>query len=106
MLPETLVVAIGHVLPDLLNTGVPHPEGEACIDGKWVVADVGMRPEIEAHAGTPITKLGEDSIDLTWKLIPGVVEHSESLPFMRGITMRAAFGSPFGRGTNATFTGI
>lgn len=52
MLPDTLIVAIGHVLADLLNTGVPHPEGEACIDGKWVVADVGMRPEIEAHAGT------------------------------------------------------
>jgi hypothetical protein len=89
MLPDLLIVAIGHVLPDLLNTGMPHPEGEVCIDGKWVVADVGMRPEIESHEGVPITKLGEDSIGLTWKLIRGTTERSESLPWMRGITMRA-----------------
>ena len=78
------------MLPDILNTAIGHGTGEACIDGKWVVADVGMRPEVEAHAGVPITTFGEDSIDLTgWELIPGTIERLESLPLMRGITMRA-----------------
>jgi hypothetical protein len=66
-----------------------HAEGEACIDGEWVVADVGMDPETQAYAGIPITKFGEDSIDATgWKPIPGTIERVESLPLAVGITMR------------------
>ena len=77
------------MLPDLLNTGMPHPEGEACIDGKWVVADVGVRPELHAQSGAPIPKFGEDSIGLALILIPGTIKHFESLPLTLGITMRA-----------------
>jgi hypothetical protein len=70
------------------NTGVGHSEGEACIDRKWVVADVGMRPELYAQAGTPIPKFGEEAIGLALKLISGTIKHIESLPLTVGITMR------------------
>lgn len=71
------------------NTGMTHGEAEACIDGKWVVANVGMRAEIHAQAGVPITKFGEDAIGLTFKLIPGTIKHFESISLWRGITMKA-----------------
>jgi hypothetical protein len=80
------------MLPELLNVEMGHAEGEACIDGKWVVADVGMSPEMQAHSGVPITKFGEDSIGSTWKLIPGTIERIESLPFALGITTRIQSG--------------
>jgi hypothetical protein len=71
------------------NTGVAHGEAEAYIDGEWVVADVGMRAEIHAQAGVPITKFGEDAIGLTFKLMPGTIKHFESISLRRGITMKA-----------------
>jgi hypothetical protein len=80
------------MLPDMLNMAMAHGEGEACIDGKWVVADVGMSPEMQANSGFPITKFGEDSIGSTWKLILGTIERFESLPLMVGITMKASSG--------------
>ncbi len=76
------------MIPELLNTGMPHTEGEACIDGKWVVADVGVKPELHAQSGVPIPKFGEDAIGLALELIPGTIKHSECLPLRQGITMR------------------
>ena len=78
------------MIPDLLDTGITKRQGEACIDGKWVVADVGMRPELYAQSGTPILKLGEDATDLALVPIPGTIKHSESLPLMLGTTTRLA----------------
>jgi hypothetical protein len=76
------------MIPDALDLDKSRPQGEACIDGKWVVANVGDRPEFYAQAGLPIPKLGEDAIDLTFKLIPGTIKHFESIPLMVGLTFR------------------
>ena len=93
MLPDEMMnieVSEGEAMTaQMFNTGVPEGEGEVCIDGKWVVGHVAMRPEIYARAGLPIPKFGEDAIGLTFKLIPGTIKRFESLPLMRGITMRA-----------------
>jgi hypothetical protein len=75
---------------DLFNRGTPEGEGEVYIDGEWVVAHVAMRPELLAWYGLPITKLGEDSMGLTFKLIPGTIKRFESIPLRLGIGMKAA----------------
>ena len=74
---------------NMFNRGTPEGEGEAYIDGTWVVAHVAMRPELYAIAGLPITKLGEDSIDMTFELVPGTIKRFESLPLRIGIAMKA-----------------
>jgi len=79
------------MIPSALNTETAVLEGEACIDGRWVVADVGDRLELFAQYGAPILKLGEDAMDLVVTAIPGtMVKHLESVPLMSGITLRAA----------------
>jgi len=93
MLPEEMMnleVSEGEAMTaDMFNMGVREGEGEVRIDGKWVVGHVAMRPEIYARAGLPIPQFGEDAVGLTFKLIPGTMEHLESVPLMRVITMRA-----------------
>ena len=56
-----------------------HGEGEAYIDGKWVVADVGPTPERQAAQGIPITKFGEDSIGTWFYAVPGTITRVESI---------------------------
>jgi len=56
-------------------------EGEAYIDGKWVVAHVGPKAERQAAAGIPITKFGEDSIGTWFFAIPGTIMKMESVPY-------------------------
>jgi len=56
-------------------------EGEALIDGKWVVAHVGPKAERQAAAGIPITKFGEDSIGNWFFAIPGTIMKMESIPY-------------------------
>jgi len=56
-------------------------EGEAFIDGKWVVAHVGPKAERQAAAGIPITKFGEDSIGRWFFAIPGTIMIMESIPY-------------------------
>jgi hypothetical protein len=74
----------------MFNMGMPEGEGEAYIDGEWVVAHVAMRPELFAvNGGLPITKLGEDSIDMTFELIPGTIKRFESIPLRLGIALKA-----------------
>jgi Transglutaminase-like superfamily len=72
---------------DTFNRGLPEGEGEVCIDGKWVVGHVAMRPEIYARVGLPIPKFGEDAIGMTFKLIPGTVKRFESISLTLGIAM-------------------
>jgi len=79
------------MLPDLLNLGGGHAESEACVDGKWIVADVGMSPEMHAHSGVPITRFGEDAIGSTFTIVPGLkIERFESLPLRAGIALGAS----------------
>jgi len=56
-------------------------EGEAFIDGRWVVAHVGPKAERQAAAGIPITKFGEDSIGKWFFAIPGTIMYMESIPY-------------------------
>jgi hypothetical protein len=79
------------IIPSVLNTETSVLEGEACIGGRWVVADVGDKPELLAQYGSPILKLGEDAMGSVATAIPGAtVKHLESVPLMSGITLRAA----------------
>jgi hypothetical protein len=59
-------------------------EGEAYIDGKWVVAHVGPTAERQAAAGIPITKFGEDSLGKWFFAIPGTIMRMESIPYGLG----------------------
>lgn len=65
-----------------------HGEGEAFINGRWVVADVGPTPERQAAAGIPITKFGEDSIGVWFQAIPGSIMRRESLPIGLGMASK------------------
>jgi len=56
-------------------------EGEAFIDGEWVVAHVGPKAERQAAAGIPVTKFGEDSIGRWFFAIPGTIMRMESIPY-------------------------
>ena len=73
---------------DFFNRGTPEAQGEVYVDGKWTIGHVAMRPELFAVAGLPVTKFGEDSIDMTFELIPGTVQRFESLPLRIGIAMK------------------
>ena len=55
-------------------------EGEAFVDGKWVVAHVGPTAERQAAAGIPITHLGEDALGIWFTARPGSIMLLESLP--------------------------
>jgi hypothetical protein len=59
-------------------------EGEAFIDGKWVVSHVGPTAERQAAAGIPITKFGEDSLGIWFFAIPGTTMYMESIPYGLG----------------------
>jgi len=60
-------------------------EGEAFIDGKWVVSHVGPTAERQAAAGIPITKFGEDSLGMWFFAIPGTIMYMESIPYGLGV---------------------
>jgi hypothetical protein len=59
-------------------------EGEAFIDGKWIVAHVGPTAERQAAGGIPITKFGEDSLGVWFFALPGTTETMESIPYGLG----------------------
>ncbi len=63
-------------------------EGEALIDGEWVVAHVGPRAERQAAGGIPITKFGEDSLGNWFFAIPGSIMFMESIPLGLGSALR------------------
>jgi hypothetical protein len=78
------------MMAPMFNIGTPEGEGEAYIDGTWVVAHVAMRPELLAFHGLPITKFGEDAMGVTFKLIPGTIKRFESLPLSVEIALKAS----------------
>ncbi|MBN1249311.1 MAG: hypothetical protein JXC32_16750 [Anaerolineae bacterium] len=55
-------------------------EGEAYVDGEWLVAHVGPTAERQAAAGIPISKLGEDAIGSWFSVRPGTIMKLEALP--------------------------
>jgi hypothetical protein len=55
-------------------------EGEAYVDGRWVVAHVGPTAERQAAAGIPITRFGEDALGVWFTAVPGTIMHLEALP--------------------------
>jgi hypothetical protein len=55
-------------------------EGEAYVDGHWVVAHVGPTAERQAAAGIPITQFGEDSLGIWFSARPGTIMRLESIP--------------------------
>lgn len=63
-------------------------EGEAYIDGEWVVAHVGPRAERQAAGGIPVTKFGEDSLGNWFFAIPGSIMYMESIPIGLGGALR------------------
>jgi len=72
-------------------------EGEAFIDGRWVVAHVGISAERHATVGVPVDRLGEDAIGTWFSALPGSIRVFESIPFWlgagSGILYRIAPGS-------------
>jgi hypothetical protein len=73
---------------DAMGYFLLHGEGEVCLDGKWVTADVGAEPERQASSWMPITKLGEDGKGLWLFPIPGSTIIRESIPLGLGIPSR------------------
>jgi hypothetical protein len=65
---------------DAMGYFMLHGEGEAFVDGTWVVGDVGPTPERQVASCIPITRFGEDSIGMWAKAIPGSIMRMESLP--------------------------
>ena len=55
-------------------------EGEAFVDGEWLVAHVGPTAARQAAAGIPISRLGEDAIGSWFQARPGTIMRLESLP--------------------------
>jgi hypothetical protein len=55
-------------------------EGEAFVDGRWIVAHVGPTAERQASAGIPITRFGEDAIGVWFSALPGSTRILESIP--------------------------
>ena len=72
---------------DSLDNFLFEGEGEAFIDGQWMVAHVGPTAERQAAGGIPVTRFGEDSLGVWFTAKPGTIMHLEALPW--GIT----FGS-------------
>jgi len=72
-------------------------EGEAFIDGKWVVAHVGPTAERQAAGGIPLTRFGEDSLGVWFFALPGTIMYMESIPYglgrATGLLKRIAPGS-------------
>jgi hypothetical protein len=77
------------MIPTWYNVGyfVLEAEGEVMIDGEWVVANVTAEAEWQAAAGTPITRLGEDSLGVWYKEVPGTVMYMESIPYCLGASL-------------------
>ncbi len=74
------------MLTDSAGGGLLEAEGEACVDGKWMVGQPVASPELHAHAGHPIAKLGETlrgvegASDVRIDAVPGTMIHPESAP--------------------------
>lgn len=66
---------------DSLGYFVLEGEGEVYLDGQWVVANVTPEADWQAATGTPINKLGEDSLGSWYNAVPGTEMILESIPY-------------------------
>lgn len=66
-------------------------EGEAFVNGKWMVAHVGPTAARQASAGIPITTFGEDSIGVWFFPVPGTIMTMESMPYGLGGSTRMLY---------------
>lgn len=73
---------------DAMGYFMIHGEGEAYIDGEWMVCDVGPTPERQAASKIPITRFGEDSIGVWFSAVPGTIMQVESLSYGLDFMMR------------------
>ena len=55
-------------------------EGEAYVDGQWMVAHVGPTAKRQAAAGIPITRFGEDALGTWFHAKPGTIMRLEAIP--------------------------
>jgi hypothetical protein len=69
------------------DRGTPEAQGEVCVDGKWTVGHVAMRPEMLARLYLPIPRFGEDAARLVFKVVPGTIKRFESIPLRLGVPM-------------------
>jgi hypothetical protein len=76
---------------DAMGNFLLHGEGEAYIDGQWVIADISSGPQWQAAASMPITKLGETSVGLWIFPVPGSIFIRESLSLGMGSSTRSLF---------------
>ena len=83
---------IGEMTASMLGGGFPEMEGEVCIDGKWTVGHVAMRPELCAFNYLPVPRFGEDAIGLTLDLAPGgKIKRSEAAALLGGPALKVMF---------------
>jgi hypothetical protein len=76
---------------DAMGYFMIHGEGEAYIDGEWMVCDVGPTPERQAASGIPITRFGEDSIGVWFSAVPGTIMQVESLSYGLNAMMKLVY---------------
>ena len=62
-------------------------EAEVLLDGNWVVANVTAQADWQAATGTPINRLGEDSLGSWYSSMPGTEMIMESLPYGLGLSL-------------------
>jgi hypothetical protein len=80
----------GVMTENMLNWGLPEVEGEICVDGKWEVGHVATRPEYLACGFLPISRFGEDAIDLTFSLAPrATIKRYEGFPLWMGLAVKS-----------------
>jgi hypothetical protein len=76
---------------DAMGYFMIHGEGEAYVDGEWMVGDVGPTPERQAATNIPITRFGEDSIGVWFSAVPGTIMQVESIPYGLNLMMKLVY---------------
>jgi hypothetical protein len=77
---------------DSLGYFVLEGEGEILLDGEWVVANVTPEADWQAATGTPINKLGEDSLGNWYNAVPGTEMIMESIPYGLSLSLEILHG--------------
>ncbi len=68
-----------------------HGEAEAFIEGRWIVASIGLTPERQASLNLPITRFGEVALGVWYSADPESVVLLESIPCGLNAMMRFVY---------------
>ena len=68
-----------------------HGEAEAHIEGRWIVASIGLTPERQASLNLPITRFGEVALGVWYSADPESIVLLESIPCGLNAIMRFAY---------------